>query len=159
MNFWKNLKYINLEKSSENGDIIRAIPAKKFPWILKSHTFKDSDNDLWKIKIFCMNTEGNDISNEIKARIKLEALCYISENTCKKIKFNYQRLNNLDFKNWNTIEEQYELNFSCFLEKMESSVADFDKIFFEKITKKYNLEKKKYAIENNIKKYSLSNFS
>lgn len=159
MTFWHNQKYESLEKSTINGDFMRGIPPKNFPWLLKSISCEDLDHDLWQIKVLCINIEGNELSQKVKAKISLEAHCSISEKNLKKMGIGFQRLFDLNLSGWNTLSEKYTLDLTCLFDKIEEKSSEFYKIFFHKIKAKYTLTNKKELITSQIQKCRVSNFS
>lgn len=159
MTFWHNQKYEDLEKSTIHGDFIRGLPAKKFPWLLKSISCADSDNDSWQIKVLCTAIEGNELSQKIKAKIRLEAQCFVSQENLEKMGIEFQRLFALDLKNWNILTEKYTLELTCLIDKIEEKSSEFYKIFFKKIKEKYTHARKKELINRNIRNCKISNFS
>ncbi|MES2614987.1 MAG: hypothetical protein V4591_06200 [Bdellovibrionota bacterium] len=159
MTFWHNQKYDELEKTSLKGDFIRGIPSKNFPWLLKNISCTDTEQDEWQIKVFCMSIEGNELSQKVKAQIKLEAQCTISKESLKKIGIEYERLFDLNLFGWNILNEKYTLEMTSTIDKIEEKSGDFYKDFFKKIQEKYNIKKKKEAMSFNIKSCKVSNFS
>ena len=159
MTFWHNQKYESLEKSTINGDFMRGIPAKNFPWLLKSIQCEDLDHDIWQIKVLCLNIEGNELTHKVKAKISLEAHCSISESSLKKMGIGFQRLFDLNLAGWNVLTEKYTLDLTCLIDKIEEKSADFYKIFFNKIQAKYTLQNKKEIVTSNIRNCRVSNFS
>lgn len=159
MTFWHNHKYEDLERSTINGDFLRGMPAKNFPWLLKNVTCTDNDHDKWQIKVLCLSIEGNELSQKIKAKISMEAHCLISKQTLQKIGIEYQRLFDLNLHGWNELTDKYILEVSCLIDKIQDKCNDFYKIFFQKIQEKYTLEKKKTVVTLQIKNGRISNFS
>jgi len=159
MTFWHNQKYEDLEKTTINGDFLRGMPAKNFPWILKSIDCVDFDNDVWQIKILCTGIESSEFSQKVKAKISLEGQCKISEENLKKMGIEFQRLFGLDLRDWNKLTEKYEFVFPVLIDKLEEKSSEFYKIFFTKIREKYRLEKKKEIVNSKIKNCRVSNFA
>lgn len=159
MTFWHNQKYESLEKSTLNGDLMRALPAKSFPWLLQHVTCQDTDGDQWQIKVSCLSIEGSELSQKIKAKISLEANCAVTTENLKKMNVDIQRLIELNLFGWNNLSEKYTLEITCLIDKIEEKTSEFYKVFFKKIQEKYPTKKKKEIITANIRNCRISNFS
>ena len=159
MTFWHNLKYDSLEKSSIKGDLIRGLPPKSFPWTIRDLSYCDADNDIWHIKILCVNIETYEFSQKVKAYLSYEAHCKISIPNLEKMDMEHERLFQLGLNNWNDLKENLSLNFNVTLEKLDEKCVEVCKLFFKKIQVKYTLEKKHELVNDNIKRCRISNFS
>ena len=159
MTFWHNEKYESLENSTLKGDFLRGIPPKNFPWTLKNISSQDAEGDTWQIKVLCLGIEGNELTQKIKARIKLEAQCFVHDANLEKMGIEYQRLYNLQIRDWNFIEDKYEFEITTMLDKLDEKSGEFYKIFFQKIQKKFPLVKKREMVLSKIRVVKISNFS
>jgi hypothetical protein len=159
MAFWHNQKYEILEQKSLTGDHLRGLPAKKFPMDLAQREIMDTQQDKWNFTVTCFYMVSYEFSSKIQAKLKLKALCVVSDKNLQKMRFEADRLHSLENAGWNFVKEQQDLNINCDFTKLDEQASKIIEIYQTKILAKYVFEKKKEEILKNIRKSSISNFS
>ena len=94
MSFWKNESWERLEKNA-TGDVLRGLPKKDFPQLLKSLEHKDKEGDQWSFVVHCLAMEPAKDGKKVLATLRLSSEVRISKLNLNKMGFSAERLGNL----------------------------------------------------------------
>jgi phage I-like protein len=158
MNFWKNEDWEKLEKGAD-GDSLRGLPKKEFPWALHSEDYVDAEGDMWKCDCSCLAIEPAKDNKKVLATLKLSSKGKINPKNLDKMGFSSERLGHLMDR------QATEIVFS--LEKtIEAAEADLEKIALKWLEAEKNRNKLKWTfnakqkeIWGNVRVQPFSKFS
>lgn len=90
--FWKNESLDALERDAQEGDWLRGLPRRDFPWKVAEEAFEDVEGDNWKVEVLCHSVEPGRDPKIVRVRVELKADCTVSDENLEKMGLSPSRL-------------------------------------------------------------------
>lgn len=158
MSIWRNERYDKFEQKSE-GDLLRGLPKREFPWKLEEKRHLDRLRDEWQIQVLVLSVEPNPNGRTLDVHFRCIGLCQLPEQRVRQLGFEYDRLKTIASDNLFVFQEVFEAKNSTTLENLELIGKNVLSKFIETVDSKYTQFKKFGLIKEKLRAFEMSPFA